>query len=194
MNGSTLTYSVCNHEWSFLEGAKRHRHTLKAGRHIFPFQLQIGGSLPSSLNTGVVGGASVAYKLHAVAVRPGLASNWQAVTPVTILRSFSAEALEYQQTLEIENSWPEKLMYSIMLPHKAWAIGDTVTTLAKFSPLAKGARVLTVATSILETTKFYVRQGCHEHTRVVASTKHEIVGHNAVCLDGIRTPHLQVTS
>lgn len=183
MNNSTLSYSICNHEWSFLEGEKKHSHTLKAGRHLFPFQLQIGGSLPSSVTASVLGGAFVTYKLRAVTVRPGLAHNWQTVAPITICRSFSPEALEYQQTLEIENTWPEKLMYSVMIPHKAWAIGDTLTALAKFSPLAKGVRVLNVTTSILETTKLYVRHGYQEHTRMVVSAKHEIVGHKAVCLE-----------
>jgi hypothetical protein len=197
MNSSTLLYSICNHEWSFLEGEKRHSHTLKAGRHLFPFQLQIGGSMPSSMYTTAHGGASISYKLRAVAVRPGLAHNLQAVAPVSILRSFSSEALEYQQTLEIENSWPEKLMYSIMLPHKAWAIGDKITTLAKFSPLAKGTRVTTVSAAIHETTKLHTRSGYQEHKRVVAHAEYKIVGHKAVCLEepqhGVRTSHFQPT-
>ncbi|KAJ7899066.1 hypothetical protein B0H13DRAFT_2337218 [Mycena leptocephala] len=174
------TYIVCNHDWSFLEGEKKHSHTLKAGRHFFPFQLQIGGSLPSSVNTTALGGASVSYKLRAHAVRPGLNSNLQAVIPVHILRSFSSEALEYQQTLEIENTWPEKIMYSIMIPHKAWAATDTLTALVKFSPLLKGVGVVSVGTSIHETTKIHARSSKQEYTRVVASAKHEIVGGKAV--------------
>ena len=183
MNSSTLFYGICNHEWSFLEGEKRHGHTLKAGRHLFPFQLQIGGSLPSSIYTSVFGGASITYKFRAVAIRPGLAHNLQAVTPISILRTFSPEALEYQQSLEIENSWSEKIMYSLMVPHKAWAIGDTLTAVAKLSPLAKGVRVLAISTSIHETTKLYARHECHEYARVVANAKHEIVGHKAVCVE-----------
>ncbi|KAJ6521914.1 hypothetical protein DFH09DRAFT_997332 [Mycena vulgaris] len=180
LNNSASTYIVCNHDWSFLEGEKKHSHTLKAGRHFFPFQLQIGGTLPSSVSTHTLGGASVAYKLRANAVRPGLNHNLQAVTPVHILRSFTSEALEYQQTLEIENTWPEKLMYSIMIPHKAWAATDTLTALVKFSPLVKGVGVVTVGSSIHETTKVTARSSVQEHTRIVASVKHEIVGGRAV--------------
>ncbi|KAJ3826001.1 hypothetical protein EV361DRAFT_378020 [Lentinula raphanica] len=180
LNSAPLTYILCNHEWSFLEGEKRHSHTLKAGRHFFPFQLQLGGSLPSSVATSMFGGASVAYKLRAHVSRPGLNHNLQTQIPVTIVRSFAPEALEYQQTLEIENTWPEKLMYSIMIPHKAWACGDTVTALVKFSPLLKGVGVLNINTSIHETVKVYTRSGHQEHSRVVASMKHEIVGGKAV--------------
>ncbi|KAJ7187902.1 hypothetical protein C8R46DRAFT_1157139 [Mycena filopes] len=166
-NSSIHTYIVCTHDWSFLEGEKKHSHTLKAGRHYFPFQLELGGSLPSSL-------------LRANAVRPGLNSNLHAVQAVHIMRSFTSEALEYQQTLEIENTWPDKLMYSIMIPHKAWAATDTLTAALKFSPLLKGVGVLTVNTSIHETTKLLARSAVQEYTRVVASVKHEILGGKAV--------------
>ncbi|KAH9944720.1 arrestin [Amylocystis lapponica] len=151
-------------------GNRAHSHTLKAGRHLFPFQLQIGGSLPSSISTTALGGASVQYKLRATAVRPGFGithRDLQATCPISIMRSFTSEALEYQQTLEIENTWPEKLMYSIMIPHKAWAAGEQVT--------AVGARVLNVTTTINETTKLYARQGIdtllhHGHTPYRHST------------------------
>lgn len=159
---------------------KKHSHTLKPGRHFFPFQLQLGGSLPSSIFTNTSGGASVAYKLRAHVVRSGLSHNLQALTPVTIVRSFAAEALEYQQTLEIENTWPEKLMYSIMVPHKAWAAGDVLTALVKFSPLVKGVGVLSITTTIQETTKIFARSGAQELARTVASIRHEIIGGKAV--------------
>ncbi|RPD78764.1 hypothetical protein L226DRAFT_543977 [Lentinus tigrinus ALCF2SS1-7] len=186
LSSSQLTYVVCNHEWSFLEGDRHHAHTLKAGRHLFPFQLQIGGSLPSSIYTSALGGASVQYKLRAQAVRGGFGLTHRDITtivPVTIMRGFGTEALEYQQTLEIENTWPEKLMYSIMIPHKAWAAGERLTAIVKFQPLVKGARVLSVTTTINETVKLWSRSGCQENTRVIASTKHEIFEGKAICVD-----------
>lgn len=188
LNASPLTYVVCNHEWSFLEGTRSHAHTLKAGRHLFPFQLNIGGSLPSSINTSALGGASVHYKLRASVIRPGFAlglthRELTAIQPIHIIRGFSSEALEYQQTLEIENTWPEKLMYSIMIPHKAWPAGDRVTAVVKFSPLVKGARVQSVTTSINETVKLHTRGGIQENSRAIATAKHEIVDGHAVCVD-----------
>lgn len=99
------------------------------------------------------------------------------------MRGFGSEALEYQQTLEIENTWPEKLMYSIMIPHKAWAASEKLSAVVKFQPLVKGARVLHVTTTINETVKLWARTGCQENTRVIASTKHDIVEGKAVCVD-----------
>ena len=103
--------------------------------------------------------------------------------PVVIMRGFGSEALEYQQTLEIENTWPEKLMYSIMIPHKAWAAGEKLSAVVKFQPLVKGARVLHVTTTVNETVKLWARSGCQENTRVIATTKHDIVDGKAVCVD-----------
>ena len=178
-----MTSIVCNHEWSFLEGEKKHSHTLKAGRHLFPFQLHLGGSLPSTLYTSACGGASVAYKLRAVATRPGFAHNLQTQRGITLLRSLAAEALEYQQSLEIENTWPEKIMYSIMVPHKAWAAGDELTAVVKLSPLAKGIRLLSVVTTLNETIKVHSRTGWQDSTRVVITTKHEFCNGQAVCVE-----------
>lgn len=201
MQSTSVTYLVCNHEWSFLEGTKSHSHTLKAGRHLFPFQLHLGGSLPSSISTTALGGASISYKLRATAARAGFSFSHRdihAECPIYLMRSLGAEALEYQQTLEIENTWPEKLMYSIMIPHKAWAAGDRVTAVVKFSPLVKGARVLNVTTTINEAVKVHGRSGVQETTRVVATTRHEIVEGHAVQTDErhhrYRIPLLSSTS
>ena len=136
LNNSPNQYIVCSHDWTFLEGEKKHNHTLKAGRHLFLFELRLGGSLPSSIATYVNGGASISYKLRATAIRSGFSTNLTAILPITIIRTFAPESLEYQQTLEIENTWPDKVMYALMIPHKAWAAGDEVTALVKFAPLA----------------------------------------------------------
>jgi hypothetical protein len=146
--------------------------------------MEVGGTIPSSMHTSTFGGANVTYKLRATAIRPGLAHNLTAAIPVPVLRGFGTDALEYQQTLEIENTWPEKLMYSILLPHKAWALGDTVSAVMKFQPIAKGAKVLSVATTINETVKLGGRSvsnvATQEVTRAVVSTKHDIKGGRAV--------------
>ncbi|KAI0305396.1 hypothetical protein B0F90DRAFT_1808678 [Multifurca ochricompacta] len=159
---STMTYIVCNHEWSFLEGEKGRSHTLKAGRHMFPFQLRLGGSLPSL------------FILAPMAATQEF---------ITLLRSFSRDALEYQQSLEIENTWPEKLMYSIMIPHKAWAAGDDLTAVAKFSPLSKGVRILSVVTTLNETIRTVTRTGWQESTKPVIIAKHEFRNGQAVYVE-----------
>ena len=143
-----------------------------------------------------MGCASVAYKLHAVAVRPNFSHNLQAKAPVFILRSLTSEALEYQQTIDIENTWPDKLMYAIMLPHKAWAAGDVLTTIVKLSPLAKGVYVQSIYTSIVETTRILAKTGNREDTREVASTRHEMtIDHRLVDVDSeVASPNSDPTA
>ncbi|KAJ6485846.1 hypothetical protein C8R45DRAFT_1098599 [Mycena sanguinolenta] len=173
------TYILCKHNWSFLEGQKKHSYTLKAGRHLFPFQLQVGGSLPRSVITDAFGGASVTYKLRAVAQRTGKFShNIQAVAPVYLVRSLGSTALEFQQTLDQEHTWVDKLMFSVAIPHSAWAAGDEFVSLMKIAPLVKGVGVLTVTTSLRETTKVFGLS--NSLTRTVASVTHEIIGGRAV--------------
>ncbi|KAF7370893.1 Arrestin-C domain-containing protein [Mycena sanguinolenta] len=173
------TYILCKHNWSFLEGQKKHSYTLKAGRHLFPFQLQVGGSLPRSVITDAFGGASVTYKLRAVAQRTGTFShNIQAVAPVYLVRSLGSTALEYQQTSAIDHTWEQKLMFSVEIPHSAWAAGDEFVSLMKIAPLVKGVGVLTVTTSLRETTKVFGLS--NTVTRTVASVTHEIIGGRAV--------------
>ncbi|KAG1744521.1 uncharacterized protein EDB91DRAFT_1027004, partial [Suillus paluster] len=61
---------------SFLEGKKRHSHTLKAGKHVFPFSLALSGTVPSSIHLPATNPSSfISYKLHATAVRAGLLHN-----------------------------------------------------------------------------------------------------------------------
>ena len=132
------------------------------------------------------GGAKISYKLRAAVHRPGLIHNLHAVLPVTIIRSLTPESLEYQQSSEIENTWPGKIMYSILLPHKTWAAGDTLTALAKFVPISKGVRVLSITSTITETVKLSLknthRVETSDCTRPVAVTKHEMVGGRLVCI------------
>ena len=179
---SGTTHLICEYDRTFLEGKKTHSHTLKAGRHSFPFQLHVGSHLPCSISTPTFGGANISYKLRVVVHRPGLAQNLHAFLPITIIRSFTPDSLEYQQSSEIENTWPGKLMYSILLPHKAWAAGDTLTALVKFVPVSKGVKVLSITSTITETVRLSLRTFTQESTRRVAVAEHAIIEGKPVCI------------
>ncbi|KAG8729551.1 hypothetical protein FRC12_020894 [Ceratobasidium sp. 428] len=184
------SHVVYSHEWSFLEGERNHKHTIKAGQHIFPFQVQLPSSLPSSIRT-YSGSASVLYKLRATAVRSAFSANYHAFRAFNVMRSFLPEAMEYNQTLEIENTWPGKIMYSFIVPHKAFSAGDDIPVLVKFQPVAKGVSVQSITTMIKEYTSVRWRGFQHQETRTVASAKHEIRNGRAVLVnsrDGTETP------
>lgn len=193
------------HDFNFLnpsshtnrEDSKRehhHVHTLKAGRHVFPFSLTVPGSLPASLRT-YSGTGIIEYKLKAIAQRPGFtAADWKSRKIVRVSRSFGADAVEFNQTLEIgasprpfpslsmelhshavvraENTWPGKVMYSFTLPHKAFAAGDTIPVAVKFSPLAKGIRIVSLITTIREHTTVYSKNSSHSEARDATVVKY----------------------
>ncbi|KAH7339823.1 hypothetical protein B0J17DRAFT_716820 [Rhizoctonia solani] len=170
------------HDWSFLEGERNHKHTIKAGQHVFPFQVQLPSTLPVSCRT-YPGSASIAYKLRATAVRSAFSANFHAFRSLHIMRSFSPEAIEYNQTLEIENTWPGKIMYSFVIPHKAFAAGNDIPILVKFQPMAKGVTVQSIVTSVKEYTSIRWRGIQHQETRTVSTARHVIRNGRAVPAD-----------
>ncbi|KAG9033480.1 hypothetical protein FRB95_014759 [Tulasnella sp. JGI-2019a] len=177
---NSSTYTLFSRDWAFLtlEGTKSHRHTLKAGQHIFPFQLNIDDTFPPSVGTT---NSSVTYKLRATVVRSSFTSNWITQKNVNILRGFSPEALEYSQTVEIENTWPGKVMYSIMLPHKAFAAGDSIPALLKFTPIAKGCNVLSIEGTVKQySSTIWKGAPPMQASKVVARCKYEVHGGVAV--------------
>lgn len=107
-------------------------------------------------------------------MRSAFSSNFHAQKNVTVVKSFTNEALEFNQTLEIENTWPGKVMYCLTLPFKAYAAGDEIPVNVKFMPLAKGVKVTSVSSVVKEYTQVHTRHSSHNEVRVAASTKHEI--------------------
>lgn len=92
----------------------------------------------------------IEYKLKAVVSRPGFAADWKARKIIRITRGFGENAVEFNQTLEIENTWPGKVMYSFVIPHKAYVVGDAIPVSVKFSPIAKGVKIISLVTTIRE--------------------------------------------
>jgi hypothetical protein len=140
-----------------------------------------------------MGDGKVEYKLRASAVRAGLGglsslgalgfNNLHATRTFSLQRMFTPEALEFNQTLEIENTWPGKIMYSITLPFKAYAAGDSIPVILKFMPIAKGVRVLSVTSCVREYTMVYTRGSSHHEERGSITVKHEIHGGHSVLVD-----------
>lgn len=144
---------------------------MKPGQHIFPFSFTFPGNVPSSFRT-YLNDANIQYKLKATAARSAFYSNFHAVKNVSVVRGFTHEALEYNQTLEIENTWPGKIMYCLTLPHKAFAAGDEIPISVKFMPLAKGTRVTHINSVIKEYTMVHTKHSSHPEVRIAATAKH----------------------
>lgn len=114
---------IYSHSWSFLPGEGHSKHTLKvcsclrsyfvsiptyhkrfyckAGRQIFPFQHELSAALPASADVHQLG-ASVQYQLRATAIRSAFAANFHATRSFALIKAFSPESIEYNQSPEIE--------------------------------------------------------------------------------------------
>lgn len=68
---------------------------------MFPFQLELDAALPASMTCHHLG-AEVYYKLRATAVRSAFSANFHAMKPVFLVKAFSFESLEFNQSLEVE--------------------------------------------------------------------------------------------
>lgn len=156
--------------------------TLQAGLHRFPFSVNLPSDLPASLRT-YSGSGLIYYKLKAIATRAGFLTNsrWETKQILRVARSFPVEAVEWNQTLEIENTWPGKVSYEISLPHKAFAAGDRIPVSLKFSPLMKGVRVTSLVTTIKEHVALVGKAGTPPHieNRDVAQCRFEFTDKKA---------------
>lgn len=98
-------------------------HTLNAGVHRFPFSITIPGSLPASLKVGGLNTSTISYQVKATVQKSGVfGGKKSAKRPVLLVRGLSPDAAEYVQTLEIDNTWPNKIMYNFTLPQKVSSV------------------------------------------------------------------------
>lgn len=73
-----------------------------------------------------------------------------------------------------ENVWRGKAIYSIALPHRAWAAGDTLMALVKLVPLCKDAIPAELRLSLREDVRILTTNGPRSFTRHVATAAHPI--------------------
>lgn len=174
----TTTVPIFFHNFSFLPehaASKTHVHTLNAGVHDFPFSLALPNDLPGTLRT-YLSSAVIDYRLKATVIRGSIvASTWTAKKAVQVLRGLGPDAAEFNSILEIENTWPNKIMYSFTLPHKAHVAGNEVPVSIRFTPLAKGVRVKEVNVEIRENVTLYGKNDAeHNETFAIFSRKDEV--------------------
>jgi len=76
--------------------------------------------------------------------------------------------------LEAEFLIPEKLVYSMSTPHKAWAAGDTLTCIFKGSIISKSLSVHQVRIAIIEERRIWNGYSWDKRVATVAQRTHDI--------------------
>ncbi|EIM20361.1 hypothetical protein WALSEDRAFT_61018 [Wallemia mellicola CBS 633.66] len=167
------THILIDEKKSVMTKAGKHHQTLGAGRHTFQFEFDLHSELPASFQL-VSGAASIKYKLKAHAYRPQIIhKDLYNSLPITLLHGLPSEALEFSQTLDIENTWPKKIMYAITLPHKVFAAGESIPISIKFTPLTKGVKVTQLTTIVKEYAETQGKFNKQEDNRMVTTARHQ---------------------
>ncbi|KAA8915646.1 hypothetical protein TRICI_002227 [Trichomonascus ciferrii] len=135
-----------------------------------PFEVVIPGDTPESVE-GMQNG-SVVYRLQAVVERGRFTNNITGRKLVRIVRTIGSDSFELTQTMAIENTWPNKVDYSIETPSKAVAIGSSCRVHFLLVPLLKGLKLGPVKTQLIEYTTLASPSGhVHNGEKVVLETK-----------------------
>lgn len=141
--------------------------TLPAGNYEWPFELMLPGDMTESVEG--LREASLTYKLKATVARGKLAYDLHAYKRLRIIRTLDPSTLEFLHTMSVENIWPNKVEYSIMIPKKAVVFGSTIPLSTRFTPLLKGLELGEITIRLLEVHEFMLQShsgyGIREHKK-----------------------------
>ncbi|KAI9266475.1 hypothetical protein BDA99DRAFT_505776 [Phascolomyces articulosus] len=162
--------SLISHKWQYVpltEMAVKKTYTLAAGQHKWYFELPLPGHLPQSLEAE---GGRVSYRLKAVVERPFI-QNIVKKKPIRIVRCILPSEYQLSQTLEIHNTWSDKMEYAITLPSKIYAHGETIPISFDIRPIADNLRVRSLSGTLKEYCTYTTTERSKTDTRVVRMEK-----------------------
>ncbi|EPX74956.1 arrestin/PY protein 1 [Schizosaccharomyces octosporus yFS286] len=142
--------------WNFLPysgGSK----TLRAGNYEYPFRIMLPGNIPESVEG--LQSCYVIYRLKATIDRTGLNSRMIKKKHIRLIRTLPPDAVEYTQTVSVDNTWPNKIEYTISIPTKAYAIGSYIPTHFVLVPLLKRLSIGKVTITLKEYITLHVAHG-----------------------------------
>ena len=94
--------------------------------------------------------ASITYKLKATIVRGKWAHDLRAYKHVRVVRTLESSALEFLHAMSVENIWPNKIEYSLVVPQKAIVFGSAIPLETRLTPLLKGLELGDITIKLME--------------------------------------------
>lgn len=146
------THHILQHQWAPFWGTPGKSAVLEKGNYEFPFELMLPGDTCESVEG--MHEASITYKLKATIARGKLAYDLHAYKHVRIVRTLESSALEFLHAMSVENIWPNKVEYSIVVPQKAVVFGSHVPLESRFTPLLKGLELGDITIRLIEIHNF----------------------------------------
>lgn len=173
---------ILNHRWpNFVGhdglGSSSRGVTLGATNHEWPFELIIPGSTAESVEG--LEDSSIKYTLKATVARGKFAYDLHAFKNVRIIRTLDPSALELSHAMTVENIWPNKIEYSIVIPQKAIVFGTAIAVEMKFTSLLKGLKIGAIRCQLIEAQEYTLpglngQDKVHKKSRDVESWSFEL--------------------
>jgi len=147
------TTTILEHRWAPFVGTHGKSMTLPAGNYEWPFEFMLPGETAESVEG--ISEASITYRLKATVGRGKLAYDLHAYKHLRIIRTLEPGALEFLHAMSVENIWPNKVDYSIVIPQKAVVFGGSIAMEMRFTPLLKALELGDITARLME-----VRECC----------------------------------
>jgi len=153
------TTEIFNHKWppfvgGGAPGSNSRGCNLPSGNYEWPFEIVIPGGFAESVEG--LQESHIQYRLKATVARGKLAYDLHAHKPVRIVRTLDPSALELAHAMTVENIWPNKIEYQIIIPQKAIIFGTAIDVEMKFTSLLKGLRIGQIKCQLLEVQEFTI--------------------------------------
>lgn len=134
------TATIANYRWIlFSNNHSMKNMVLSAGNYEFPFEVTLPRNVTESIDG--IPEASITYNLRATIKCPKFLPNIEACRDVWIVPAFDLGLPETPLVVSRENTWSNRLKYSIILSHGAAAFGDNISLDMRFTPLVEGLRL-----------------------------------------------------
>lgn len=143
-------------------------YSLAAGEHKYNFELMLPGDLPESLET--VGG-QVIYRLKATVERSTFIHNSVKKKYVKIIRSMLPSEFSLHQSMEIHNTWVNKMMYDISMPSKLYTLGEQIPISINILPIAADLKVKSMTITLKEYCAYTITDNSKTDTRLIVHKK-----------------------
>lgn len=147
---------------------QKDHHVLAQGNYEFPFSTILAGSIPESIEG--LSGCSLVYKLEASIERGRFSPPLITKKHIRVVRTMTTDAVELSETIAVDNTWPQKVDYSISIPSRAVAIGSGTRIDLLLVPLLKGLKLGNVKVSLAEYYSFCFPTGAKSGEKVVCET------------------------
>ncbi|KAL7787476.1 hypothetical protein V8C37DRAFT_390456 [Trichoderma ceciliae] len=149
------TTTILDHKWPAFIGTHGKSMTLPTGNYEYPFEYNLPGDTAESVEG--IPEASITYRLKATVSRGKFAYDLHAYKHLRIIRTLEPGALEFLHAMSVENIWPNKIEYSIVIPQKAVVFGGTINMEMRFTPLLKGLELGDITAKMVEIRDCFVQ-------------------------------------